>query len=73
MTSDPDHHTSDATPSFWRLSWPDRFAYIFNRTALGAGVLLSGWHLFHGNWLPGVGLLLLVPVYFYLHDRVDAP
>lgn len=54
-------------------SKPDAFAYVFNRTALGVGVLLIAWMAVQEYWLRvGIGLLL-VGVYFWLHSYVDAP
>lgn len=54
--------------------WADRVAYVFNRTALGVGVLLGGYAILQGWWVrAAVVFLVLVPLYFYLHDRFDAP
>lgn len=51
----------------------DAFTYVFNRTALGLGVLVIGWLALEGYWLRvGMGLVLVV-VYFALHAYVDAP
>lgn len=58
---------------FWSLSRPDQFAYIFNRTALGMGVLIAAYSFYVGNYVRGAGLLALVPIYFWLHAKVDAP
>lgn len=52
----------------------DAFPYLFNRTALGLGVLLGLWHAYHRNWLPVVVIFgAMIPIYFALHRYVDAP
>lgn len=53
--------------------WWDRFAYVFNRTALGAGTLAGFYLLYEGYHVRGLLLFALIPVYFYLKDRYDAP
>ena len=54
-------------------SWGEWGAYFFNRTMLGFGCMLIIWHVVQENWwIAGVGSLF-IPIYFYLHRRVDAP
>lgn len=49
-------------------------AHVFNRTALGAGVLIGVYWLWQGNlWRAVFVFLVLLPLYFFLHDRLDAP
>lgn len=56
------------------MDWTDRFAFVFNRTALGVGVLLIGWAVLQGHWFrAGIMLFVVLPLYFYLHRRLDAP
>lgn len=58
----------------WReASWSDRVAYVFNRTALGLGVLIGIWHLTQGNWFKVFLACVFIVVYFALHKLVDAP
>lgn len=59
--------------SWKEASWSDRVAYLFNRTALGLGVLLGLWHLTQGNWYAVFLACTFVLVYFALHWYVDAP
>lgn len=49
------------------------FAYIFNRVALGLGVLLGVWSAWHGDWLTVGYVAVLILVYFGLHRYFDAP
>lgn len=60
----------------------DSFAYVFNRTALGLGVLAGCWLVYEGVvgghgfdylWRAAVIFFVLIPLYFWLHARVDAP
>lgn len=52
----------------------DLFARAFNRVALGLGVIAAGWMIHEGYVLRGVLFLVVgVPLYFYLHNRFDAP
>ena len=52
----------------------DAFAYLFNRTALGLGILLGLWHASQRNWVPVVAIFgVMVPIYFALHRYFDAP
>ena len=59
--------------SLRELSWPDRFARLFNRTALGAGVLALGWLLLNAFWLRAGALTVGLIVVMYLQHRLDAP
>jgi len=60
--------------SFWDLSWDKKFAYLFNRTALGIGFLVGCWHLWQHNWWNAFLVFgILFPVYFWLWHAVDAP
>ena len=59
---------------FWELSLGDKLAYLFNRTALGLGVMTGFWHLYHTNWWQVFFVFgVMVPVYFWLWHRFDAP
>lgn len=51
----------------------ERVAFVFNRTALGVGVLLGLYHVSRGNWTSVAAILLLIAMYFWLHSIVDAP
>lgn len=53
--------------------WLDRFAYVFNRISLGAGTLGGFYFIYEGYYLRGLAMFALIPVYFYLKDRYDAP
>lgn len=60
--------------SFWELSLEQKFAYVFNRTALGIACLLGLWHLIHQNWWESFLIFgVLFPVYFLLWHAVGAP
>lgn len=54
-------------------SWSDRVAYLFNRTALGLGVLIGIWALIHQQWWRLVQVLFMMAIYFGLHYVTDAP
>lgn len=58
---------------FWNLSQGEKFTYVFNRTTLGVGVLVALYSFYVGDVLRGFSLFLLVPVYFYLSYKFDAP
>lgn len=52
----------------------DRVARVWNRTALGVGVLFGLFAVYRGLWLrAAIVFFVLVPLYFWLHDYVDAP
>lgn len=56
------------------MDWPNRAAYVFNRTALGVGVLFGAYAALNGWWVrAGIVFFVLVPLYFVLHDYFDAP
>ena len=63
------------------MTWGDTLAYVFNRTALGVGVLWGCYSIYRailgdgsGWWIQGLLVFfVLIPVYFYLHRRFDAP
>lgn len=45
-------------------------ADVFNKTALGMGVLVAGYLLYTGYYLRAFGIIfILVPLYFWLYDR----
>lgn len=56
------------------MDWLTWFVYTFNRIALGIGVLVGLYSAVIGNW-KGVAVifLFLIPIYFIIHDLVDAP
>lgn len=55
-------------------SYSDWFAYLFNTTALGLGVLLGLYHAYNQNWKQAVIIFgVLLPAYFLLQRVVDAP
>lgn len=59
---------------FRELSPGEKFASLFNGTALELGILTGVWHLVHRNWLEtSVIFLILVPLYFFLVRLFDAP
>lgn len=53
--------------------WWGRFAYVFNRTALGAGTLGGFYLVYEEYYLRGLFMFALIPVYFYLRDYYNAP
>lgn len=56
------------------MNWGEKFVYVLNRTALGLAVLLGFYSASQGRLLVAAAVFfVLVPLYFYLHDRLDAP
>jgi len=53
--------------------WWDRFAYVFNRTALGVGTLGGFYLVYEEYYLQALFMFALIPVYFRLRDYYDAP
>lgn len=53
--------------------WWNRFAYVFNRFALGAGTLSGFGFLYLGYYGRALLMFTMIPVYFKLKDYFDAP
>jgi hypothetical protein len=49
------------------------FAYVFNRTALGLGVLMGLNFLINEQWLEVSSVIVMIGIYFALHRAVNAP
>jgi hypothetical protein len=73
MTDESDHSEPLRRHSLRELSWPNRFARIFNRTALGAGLLALGWLLLNAYWLRSALLVGGLIAAMYLQHRLDTP
>ena len=73
MIDESDHSKPLRRHSFRELSWPNRFARVFNRTAIGAGLLALGWLLLNAYWLRSVLLVGGLIAVMYLRHRLDAP
>ena len=52
--------------------WLNRFAQAFNRTAIGAGILVVGHLLVSAYWLRAVGLTLGLVVALYFLVVLDS-
>ena len=47
-----------------------RTADVFNKTALGVGVLTAGYLLYTGYYLRGTAIIVIgIPLYFWLYNR----
>lgn len=73
MTDEREHSTPHRRLPFQDLSSPDRFARLFNRTALGAGILALGWLLLNAYWLRSGVLAVGLVAVMYLQRRLDIP
>jgi len=67
---DSENQSAEKTSSIDLSYW---IPYVFNRTALGAGTIFAFLLLYHGYYLRGLAMLMLIPIYFRLKDYLDAP
>ena len=73
MTTEDAEGSAKREQPLRELSWFDRFGRLFNRTAIGAGVLALGWLVLNAHWaragMIAVGLIVVA----YLQYRLDTP
>jgi hypothetical protein len=73
MTTEDAEGSAKREQSLRELSWFDRFAQLFNRTAIGAGVLALGWLVLNAYWMRAGMIAMGLVIVTYLQYRLDTP
>jgi len=73
MTTEDSEHSPKRDQPFRELSWFDRFARLFNKAAIGAGILALGWLLLDTYWTRAGMLAVGLGIVAYLQYRLDTP
>jgi hypothetical protein len=73
MTSESEPSDSRRQRSLRELSWFDRFARLFNKAAIGAGILALGWLLLNAYWIRAGMLAVGLGIVTYLQYQLDTP